>query len=192
MADRDYAVLGRKYVLTIPRLHHRLGEFKKAWGEYFAEPIIGVDFTTANVTSLASDLGLKPYGMGKYLPLLAIYLSHRRVWEKIAEDAEEVCTIFEDDARPTGEPWVRSGVGLVRWQWHEPQWVGSACYTLSHTDAASLLRDRAARSPDWHMHLLGFRSTSTSKPVIVNAQPSYPVETSRYPHLWVDGVVAVK
>lgn len=168
--------LGDKYCITIPRLAKRRDRFVEVWGENFATFIPGVDYQTEDVLSVAKGRGLTPYGSGKYLPTMAICLSHRNVWERVAEGKSERATVFEDDALPTGEPWVADDAALVRWYWYPPeQWIGAVCYTLTRGAARELLKLKEAIAPDWQLHEQGFTEIGNTKPIWSEANcSSYP------------------
>lgn len=173
--------LGDRYCITIPRLAKRKDRFVDAWGEDFSTFVPGVDYQTEDVVSMARKQGLTPWGSGKYPPLMAICLSHRNAWRMVAEGESERATIFEDDALPTGEPWVADEAPLVRWYWFPPEpWIGAVCYTLTREAAKKLLSLNEAISPDWQFHKQGFPEIAKTKPIWSEA------DCSSYPPLTID------
>lgn len=174
---------GKCYCVTLPRLRERREAFVDAW-DFPVEFFDGVDYLEGDLLGIARSEGLeirKP----QFKPTLAIGLSHRLLWRHVLEVGDDCVTIFEDDARPTGEPWLVGSGDVYRWFFGDPAWVGTACYTATRTGVSYLLSGREAKSPDRIIWDAGFFVTGKSFPVCVNALKSYPPHSESEPRDWM-------
>lgn len=165
---------GKCYCVTIQRSVERRRRFEKAWANLNFEYHFGVDYLIDDVYSRAEDAGLI-VGNETWEPQIAITTSHYELLRKLIDRGERFpVTIFEDDAVPTGKPWVCDDFDLVRWFWDDRhRWMGTACYSLTEDAAKKILAERTLRYFDRQIENLGFLRTSRHKTVGIFGPSTY-------------------